>query len=106
MVISQNIILQSNISYNCCGSYLVREGEIYFLTNSEARLINYLINNANRKVQIKELLNYLEDSSNATLTEYNVYMLIYRLRKKLEVNHKRPKILRNHRPGYIFLIKE
>lgn len=71
------------------------------LSPTETKLLNLLINNAERTVSYQFLLRRLWPRDNAA--EERLHTNIYRLRKKLENNPKEPKYIRSHwGQGYIF----
>lgn len=98
------VYLNKNIAYIWHGDYLEKNQEKIFLSLTEARLFRYLVMNANKRVLMEEIIHHLGGYS-PSLTEQNVYVYISRLRKKIEDDPKKPKLLLNLRPGYLLNVE-
>ena len=70
----------------------------------EFMLLSVFIYHYNRLLTIEFIVNELNELNNSYYSAQNIYVLIKRLRGKLEEEPSNPKILINLRPGYILLI--
>ncbi|KZK84603.1 Transcriptional regulatory protein OmpR [Pseudovibrio sp. Ad13] len=76
------------------------------LTNSELRLLEFLIENPNRPIDRVELLEYLGGDLSRYM-DRTVDVLILRLRRKIEANPSKPVFLQTRRgKGYVFALDE
>ncbi|WP_181454791.1 winged helix-turn-helix domain-containing protein [Paenibacillus dendritiformis] len=97
----EKIKISNQLSYYFLGEYIVKNNKRIYLTPTENKLLQFFISNPNARILPYQLINHLDSTS--SLTEQNIYVYIYRLRMKLEINPSAPEILINIRPGYIFL---
>lgn len=82
---------------------LEKSGEEIHLTNSEYRLLEYLVSNHSRIIDRTELLNYL-GSDLSEYVERTVDVMILRLRGKIESSPSKPVYLQTRRGrGYVFV---
>ncbi len=76
------------------------------LTNSELRLLEFLIKNPNRPIDRVELLEHLGGDLSRYM-DRTVDVLILRLRRKIEANPSKPVFLQTRRgKGYVFALPE
>ncbi len=76
------------------------------LTNSELRLLEFLIENPNRPIDRVELLEHLGGDLSRYM-DRTVDVLILRLRRKIEANPSKPVFLQTRRgKGYVFTLDE
>ena len=76
------------------------------LTNSELRLLEFLIENPNRPIDRVELLEHLGGDLSRYM-DRTVDVLILRLRRKIEANPSKPVFLQTRRgKGYVFALDE
>ena len=76
------------------------------LTNSELRLLEFLIENPNRPIDRVELLEHLGGDLSRYM-DRTVDVLILRLRRKIEANPSKPVFLQTRRgKGYVFALED
>ena len=99
------VYLNKNIVYSWYGDYIEKNKEKIYLSLTEARLLRYFVTHANKRLSIDDIIQYLRDYT-PFITEHNVYVYISRLRKKIEDDPKKPKLLLNLRPGYLLNVED
>jgi DNA-binding response OmpR family regulator len=67
----------------------------------ELKLLLLFASRPNQKVTIDYLAETLNKMNNSVYTSQNIYVLIYRLRKKIEANTSTPTLIINLYPGYV-----
>lgn len=105
---SENPIFRitDNLELHFAGYYIVKYNKRIFLTPTENKLLLFFCMNPNRKISLRELLEYSSKNNNTCYIEQNIYINIKRLRLKIENNPKNPELILNIRPGYIFNINQ
>lgn len=99
------VYLNKNIVYSWYGDYIEKNKEKIYLSLTEAWLLRYFVTHANKRLSIDDIIHYLRDYT-PFITEQNVYVYISRLRKKIEDEPKKPKLLLNLRPGYLLNVED
>ncbi|KZK78216.1 Transcriptional regulatory protein OmpR [Pseudovibrio sp. W64] len=104
---SAGIIPLGELSFICDERRLLdRNLREISLTNSELRLLEFLIENPNRPIDRVELLEYLGGDLSRYM-DRTVDVLILRLRRKIEANPSKPVFLQTRRgKGYVFALDE
>lgn len=82
------------------------DGEERSLTISEAQLLMIFLNNANRVLDRDTLMELLGRSKSSSQSDRGIDVLIGRLRRKIEADAKRPKIIETIRSGGYILNAE
>lgn len=96
-------------TYNYKKGLVKLENSVILLTGKENELFNIFSNNQTSGIQIniltkQELINKLWGKKN--ISKNALRILVHRLRKKIELDHKHPRIIVNlHNKGYVFLGK-
>ncbi|HMB74826.1 MAG TPA: response regulator transcription factor [Kiloniellaceae bacterium] len=85
---------------------MASDGEERSLTISEAQLLMIFLNNANRVLDRDTLMELLGRSKSSAQSDRGIDVLIGRLRRKIEVDAKRPKIIETIRSGGYILNAE
>lgn len=89
-------------SYNVLGSYIEVQKKRIFLTRMESNLLLFFCLNPNKIILAEKILDYFSMRSHCCYTAQNVYVIINKLRSKIEKKKSKPVIIKNMRPGYIF----
>jgi len=75
------------------------------LTNTEFRVLEFLLINANSVVEREQILDYLGIDHTERYVDRNIDVIIMRLRRKIETSPSKPKFLQTRRYlGYIFIV--
>lgn len=90
------------------GRYIQRkhEKQKYFLTPTEYNLLLVFVRYYNQVLSVDFILENLHEYYELTYAPQNLYVLIMRLRHKLEKKPTNPEILINLKPGYLFNIDD
>ncbi|WP_332525412.1 response regulator transcription factor [Terrisporobacter sp.] len=100
---ADNIITCENLSFNYVDNKLVKEDEELLLTNNEAKLLKYIMDNSCQIVTKDQLINALWDIDGDFVDENTVAVNIRRLRQKVEEDPSNPQYIKNLRGvGYTF----
>ena len=81
---------------------VVVQGRLVKLTRTEYRLLGYLLENAGRVATYEEVLEAVWGKERVDYVDY-VRIYVWRLRKKIEKDHRQPQyLLTEHGIGYRF----
>ncbi|MFC4767533.1 winged helix-turn-helix domain-containing protein [Effusibacillus consociatus] len=92
------IALEQNVYFDTIQRSIIRENEMYPLTNREFQLLYVLVQRMGTPITAKELLD-LVWTGEYEVSFSNLYHYIRKLREKLECNPNDPKILLTHKKG-------
>jgi DNA-binding response OmpR family regulator len=98
---NESISINSSIRFNVFGNFLETKKQKIYLSLTESRLLLFFVIHPNKRIFVNDILDYFRKYSVEFLTEQNIYVYIWRLRKKIEPDPKKPQIILNLRPGYV-----
>ncbi|WP_099203124.1 response regulator transcription factor [Miniphocaeibacter massiliensis] len=100
---NRNVIKSGDIKFSVNEMKVIKEDVEIELTKNELKLLKFFMENPKQVLSKKQLLENLFDSDSNFVEENTVAVNISRLRDKIEVNPKKPEIIKNLRGiGYIW----
>lgn len=99
----ENILSCEKIKFDYVNNKIIKENEETLLSNNEAKLLKYLMENSTQTIKKEQLLEVLWDIDGNFVDENTIAVNIRRLRQKVEDNPSEPEYIKNIRGlGYSF----